>query len=57
MRKPKLRGTCPFCGGKLKWGRFVDTWDEKGNPDEISWDPVCQKCGIRWEPILIPVRG
>jgi hypothetical protein len=51
MKKPKLRGACPYCGGKLELLHFVEAWDEKGNPCDSSWDPVCRKCGIRWEAL------
>jgi len=42
---------CPECGTRLLKGRYTDTWDPSGRPDEVYWDWYCPKCKYRWMPL------
>jgi len=41
-------GRCPKCGGELEVRKFVDSWNEKGEPVDVNEGLYCPKCGLRW---------
>lgn len=42
---------CYRCGGSLERRRFEDTWDEAGNPVDVTMNLYCPRCNIRWIPV------
>jgi len=42
-------GNCPKCGGKLEIRKFVDSWNAKGEPEDVNEGLYCPKCSLRWE--------
>jgi len=45
--------SCPKCGEPLVIQRYVDVWDNKGNPIEVYDYLVCRRCRVAWVPIDI----
>ena len=39
---------CPKCGGQLETRKFVDSWNEKGEPVDVNENLYCPNCGLRW---------
>jgi hypothetical protein len=39
---------CPKCGSQLETRKFVDSWNEKGEPVDVNEGLYCPKCGLRW---------
>jgi len=39
---------CPKCGGQLETRKFVDSWNERGEPVDVNEDLYCPNCRLRW---------
>jgi len=39
---------CPRCGGQLENRKFVDSWNEKGEPVDVNEGLYCPNCGLSW---------
>jgi len=44
----EIKGTCPKCGGSLEFRTFIESWDNKGKPEQVSKDPYCPICDLKW---------
>lgn len=44
-------GRCPRCMFPLTLRKFVDTWTQDDNPDQVSDYLVCEPCQVAWQPM------
>jgi hypothetical protein len=49
-KAPSRNAECPECGTPLELRKFIDCWDAKDKPADVTEDLYCPKCDLRWAP-------